>query len=79
MSQQSAGIRAPYMEQKRYFLGLSCTVWQKAQQRQKKYISNNVRGVQTLWIVRRDTFVPDYANITAVGNDCTVGCVEINT
>jgi len=42
MSQQSAGIRAPYMEQKRYFLGLSITVWQKPQQRQMKYFSNNV-------------------------------------
>jgi len=42
MSQQSAAIKAPYMGQKRYFLGLSFTVLQKPQQRQKKYFSNNV-------------------------------------
>jgi len=44
------------------------------------FFQYNVWGGQTLWIARRETFiVPDYANITAEGNDCTVGCVEINT
>jgi len=42
MSQQSADIKAPYMEQKRYFLGLSFTVRQKSQQMRKKYFSNNL-------------------------------------
>jgi len=42
MSQQSPGIKATYMEQKRYFLGLTFTVWQKPQQRQNEYFSNSV-------------------------------------
>jgi len=81
MSQQSAAIKAPYMEQKRYFLGLSSTVWQKPQERRKKYFSNNLilRRGQKVWIARWNIYCAGLcANITAEGNDCTVGYVEIN-